>query len=99
MDNIDIMICETLYEEFKKTNYVTFNAMCDNIYYNIEYDTKITNQNNKIISETQTQISKLYQLDKDESLRLIVLFILSKKWIIYQEYIIGLKKLIKNSYQ
>lgn len=71
---INYKICESLYINMKKTNYITFRNMCNNLKVALDIG-NIQGELRVIITSTGSDIEHLYAIPFDETMKLIYQFL------------------------
>ncbi len=92
-------ICEKLFEEHKKTNFLTLNNMCKTIKTNITNGLALSTEEYKVLSKTMSEITYLYGLDDNDMVNLVNHFFKSELWDSYIDIVVIFKSKLKFSYQ
>jgi len=92
-------MCESLYLQKDKTNYTSFNGMCQNMHDSIMNNLPMSSDLYKVVSNMMSDIIILYGFDSDEMADYVSMFIVGEKWEIYKEFVIILKQHTRNSFQ
>ena len=96
---INYRICEIMYLHMKLTEYNTFSHMCSNIRDTIKTNNGIGGQLGKLVKLILRDLKKLYGLEHDESVRMIINFLENKLWEHYQKPVMIFITKTPNSFQ
>ena len=92
-------MCESLYLQKDKTNYVSFSGMCQNMHDSIMNNLPMSTDLYKVVSNMMRDVMLLYGFDPDEMAEYVSMFIVGEKWEEYKEFVIILKQDTRNSFQ
>jgi hypothetical protein len=92
-------ICENLYLQKDKTNYVSFNALCQNMKDCIVNGLPCSTELYKLLDNMMKNIMLLYGFDAEEMAIYLNKFLIGDKWLEYKEMVIILKNNTGNSFQ
>ena len=102
-DNFDNLVyyamCENLYLQKDNTNYISFNALCQNMKDCIVNEIPCSTELYKLLNKMMKDIMLLYNFDSDEMASYLNSFLVNDKWVEYKEMVIILKNNTKNSFQ
>ena len=82
---INYRICEIMYIYMKRTKYNTFSSMCSNIRDAVRTKDGVRGELGNLVKLTLKELRKLYGLEHDESVSIIVNFLENNLWEHYQE--------------
>lgn len=92
-------ICESLYLQKSKTNYISFDSMCSNMYDSLMNNLTMDGHIYKVMTKTMEEISTLYGFNESEMAEYISMFVVGKEWEQYKEFVMILVQNTQNSFQ
>jgi len=97
---VNYKVCEYLYIHMKETNYTTFRNMCNNLKTNLETNTNLGHELNKLFTLTAKKIYDLYGMSYEETIKYIINFLNlpENTRTRYLNAILSIKKATPNSY-
>lgn len=88
-------ICDILSTEVKKTNFSTLHNLCKTINTNITYGTALSTEEYKVLASLMSEVSYLYGLSDDDTVKYVNLFFKKELWVQYGDIIYVVKAHLK----
>jgi hypothetical protein len=92
-------ITEILYDQMKSTNFGSFGNMCNTININITHGEPLSSEEYRVVANTMSEISYLYQLSDDDTVNYLNHYFKKEIWNLMIDIVVKYKFFAKNSYQ
>lgn len=84
-------VCDFLYREYEKSDYQSFNNMCETIRTKMNSEVSLTRQETKIINNTMNDIYRVFNFSDDEITDYLYKFITNKMWSKFDSIVVTLR--------